>query len=596
MIWSFLFSTSILLVFSFKLLPMIVPLVQGGFSPSVFRNEAFTLSIKIGLSWAFFTSVLLMLFSTSLAWGFRKRKKLLYSVLFVPWAIPVYMAAMVMRFVVYGMNGNSIISLLGLPSDLLTDPVAAFLWTSLLSVWLDLPLVTVSILSAIENVPKEEIEAAKMDGARESEVFLNVVLPEISRILEGWFLLHLVRYSHAFTIPFLLADGGVTKPEWITPLGAVGNVTTLGMMNYRVFQSYDDSLILSFSIATYAFLFVLIGMWMFRKGIGFSSFFSIFSLVWSFSNSSLESLALIPISFFPPIPRLLISIFFLVLFPKNLPAWILLITTLFSIRMGIIRSPSWPFKALSWLILTFSIFMGSVMISGIFLTAFTDFPDTLKISKIGFDSILRVIEDGYLSNILNSLLIAIPVALLSPILSFPVAHWISRKNALWMIQTFLVLRAVSGIHALTVIFLIYSKLNLINTLPAVSILIISNSIPQMIPFMKGHFDSTPRELEEAAMIEGGKSAVKRMVLRMSLHQISVGMLMGFMAGWNAFLAPLLLLFDDSLYPASVKLYGYVGNLMDLYPRWDLFGAGVILNLAVAVIVFSVIRKYASRTS
>lgn len=592
MIWAFLSLFSIFLVLSYKLFPLVLSLLEGGFLAwDVMKSGAFLLSLRISSLWAFLNSSLLVAVASILAWTFRGKRKLLYAVLFIPWAVPIYLSALVWRFVVYGINGESLVSFLGLPSDIVADPVAAFLWSSLLTVWLDLPLVTLSILSAIDEMDGSLIEAARMDGASDSEVFLNVVIPSISGILEGWFLIQLVRYAHAFTIPFLFVEGGVTRPEWITPFGAIGNVTTLGVLNYKIFRAYDLQTSISFAAATYIFLTVMVAVWIFRKKERFLRIaLAGLSVAWYLASGEKWALLSALVSLFPPVLRLAggLSLGILTSF-RDLPSIFLIATGVFSKRWGVIRLRGRVVEIAGWmLVMVFGVF-SALTATGLILAAFTEFPDSLTLEWKGFEAFREVLEDGYASSMLNSLLISISVALFSPILSFPLAHWAARKGGDWIVQLFLVLRSISGIHVLSVIFFIYAKLHLLNNLLFVSTLVMANVVPQIMVFLKGFISSIPRELEEVALMEGGSRAAKAVVLRMSLPQISVGVLMGFIAGWNAFLAPLMLLLSDSLYPASVKLYTYVGNLMDLYPRWGMFGAGAILNLSIALAVFASIR-------
>ena len=63
------------------------------------------------------------------------------------------------------------------------------------------------------------------------------------------------------------------------------------------------------------------------------------------------------------------------------------------------------------------------------------------------------------------------------------------------------------------------------------------------------------------------------------------MMTAFIAGWNGFQAPLLFLNDESLYPISLKLYSYVGNLGSGSPVWNLFAAASVINTLFIGIIF-----------
>ncbi len=594
MIWWAISLISLSTIVFYKLFPFVFSLILSGNSFfSVFSSEAFRISARISVFWSTLDTVLLLSIATFLAWSLRKKRTLLNTLIFIPWAVPVYLTVMTWRFAIYGLNGTSLISHLGLPTDIISDPIAAYMWAVVLSVWLDLPMITLSILHSIDDIPNEIMEAARIDGATEAEIFVNIALPKLSSVLEGWFLIYVVRYAHSFTIPFLLTGGGVTKPNWITHLGAIGNLTTLGVLNYKIFENYDMKQMLSFSSATYIFLGAMISVWIFRKRkILRNIFLSAFFALWFFISGDVFSIISAVLSF---LPAKIAFISALIILPiskfESFPLYFLMIFTALlmsrrTIRLGKLSKFSTVVKIS---IITVLSLAAAITVLSLMMVAFTDYPDSLTVSRVSFSSIKDVLNDGYGKNILNSLIIALPVMVLSPLLSFPLAYSISRKKLDWMLQMFLVLRTVSGIHVLSMIFAMYAKMKMINSLLPVSLIVISNVIPQIVVFIKGYIDSIPKEYEEAAILEGGRSAAKKLLMRIAVPQISVGSLIGFMAGWNAFLAPLMLLFNDSLYPASVKLYSYVGNLTDLYPRWNLFGAGAVLNLGVSLVVFVAIK-------
>ncbi len=67
-------------------------------------------------------------------------------------------------------------------------------------------------------------------------------------------------------------------------------------------------------------------------------------------------------------------------------------------------------------------------------------------------------------------------------------------------------------------------------------------------------------------------------------------LYAFIGAWNGFLAPLVFLTDDARYPISLKLFSLVGNIASGTPRWNLFAAGSLLNLALVAALTALPRR------
>ncbi|MCD6450080.1 MAG: carbohydrate ABC transporter permease, partial [Thermotogaceae bacterium] len=167
-------------------------------------------------------------------------------------------------------------------------------------------------------------------------------------------------------------------------------------------------------------------------------------------------------------------------------------------------------------------------------------------------------------------------------------------NKEWIMQFFILLQAISGFHLLVQIFSIYSKLNLLDSLLAVAPLIMANVVPQIVIIQRSFILDFPDELKDLSILLGGKKLLYKMIVRYSVPILFVTSLIGFSGGWNAFLAPLILLFSESKYPASVKLFDYAGSVLDKYPEWNLFGAGALINVVVIFAVFALNRYLSKR--
>ncbi len=599
MIWYSLLLLSLLLIGFYKVFPYGAAVVNTPLRRflSALQSDALMYSSQVSLFWSFVNTSLLLVFSLLLAWNLRHRRKLLLSILFAPWAIPLYLSAMIMRFSVYGVGGRSPMSWLGLNVDIVTDPWAAFLWTSLINVWVHLPLVVLSFLAAIDDIPKEMIEAAKIDGASDAAVLFSIVVPEIGPVIHGWFLLNFVRFFHSFTLPFIFANGGVIVKEWITKWGGIGNLTTLGILNYKVFSNtWDLGEISAYSAVSMILILFLSLYWLFRESPRkISIVTALFSTVWFFMTGNLSPLILFFMLLFPEDKLLGSGLSLLSLFFGGwtvLPAYAYLIWCGVHLigRFSMVKDKYFDgvVRGIALALFLIAALLSIFAVVSVFLTAFTDYPDTLKVTNMTFDGFKKIFAEDYSLYLKNSLYLSIPIALFLPFVTLPLAHSMARGREFFL-HLFILLQASSGIHLLVQIFVVYSKFQLLNSLFWVLPLIASGAMLQIVVIERGFIKNFPRELEDLALVDGGESLKRRMIFRYSLPIIGVASLIGFMAGWNAFVGPLLFIFEESKLPASVKMYDYVGNLQDKYPEWNAFGAAAVINLVVVLLVFVINR-------
>ncbi len=593
---------SLALVFFYKIFPFLFGLVNLDLSDleSVFSDGGYRISVIVSFVWALVNSLVLTFVSTLLAWTSR-RKKFLGILLFLPWAVPMYLSTMAWRYAIYGVGGRSLISFLGIPNDILTNPIVAFLWATFVNVWINLPVVTFSILASLRRIPEEIYESARLDGASEGEVFSQITLPLLRSTVIGWFLINFVRFFHSFTVPYLLVSGGPLMSWGYTRWGIVGVTTTLGVYNFSVFsKSMNPDTIIPYSLVTFFFMLFLVSLWMRWNRRDALLILALGELIWFALGKnplSLIASSALVLSYFEKRSNVVRKIILIASPVVTILSGFDVVLMTFVVRELSIRR-SFRMRISS----RFVNFLGksavfvllvSVVILILALLSTLGGGDPVPGLFRGIDiGIFReLFDEGYSSYLMNSLEISLPVSILAPLLSFPLAYKISRKGWDWLITLFAVLQSLGGVHLLMVIYSIYVKLGVIDSKMSVIPLILSNVIPQVLIMTRGMIDTIGKEYEDYAMLEGGRIAAVRVVFRMALPVVFVGSLVGFMGGWNAFLAPLMLIISEWKYPVSVKLYDFIGDPMNGYPRWDLFGAGTVINLFVIGIFFYTTRRF-----
>jgi arabinogalactan oligomer/maltooligosaccharide transport system permease protein len=195
---------------------------------------------------------------------------------------------------------------------------------------------------------------------------------------------------------------------------------------------------------------------------------------------------------------------------------------------------------------------------------------------------------------LNSAVIAVATTLVGVFLSCTGAYAFSRfkfpgRRAGMM--AFLVSQMFPGTLTLIPLYIIIVQwLQLGGTRFGLIIVYATTSIPFSVWMLKGYFDTIPRELEEAAIIEGaGPGTIFwRIVMPLAKPAIAITALFSFMTAWNEFILAATFMNQEEMYTAPVGLKFFVGGFQQ---QWGYFAAGSIIVSVPVVVLFLYLQKY-----
>lgn len=135
------------------------------------------------------------------------------AVITLPWAFPDVPTVLVFLWMLNPNFGVMNVFAQLLPSvgenpAWLFDPTLAFAWVVLITAWKGFPFYSLVILAALQSVPPELTEAARLDGANKVQAFMAVTLPAISPTLLLLTVLASIYSFKQFTVIWLLTGGG----------------------------------------------------------------------------------------------------------------------------------------------------------------------------------------------------------------------------------------------------------------------------------------------------------------------------------------------------------------------------------------------------
>ncbi|HEY0619812.1 MAG TPA: carbohydrate ABC transporter permease, partial [Kribbella sp.] len=122
------------------------------------------------------------------------------------------------------------------------------------------------------------------------------------------------------------------------------------------------------------------------------------------------------------------------------------------------------------------------------------------------------------------------------------------------------------------LFVMFSRLHLIDSRMSVVVAITTKTLPFAILMLRPYFMTLPKDLENAAAVDGcGRiSTLVRVILPLSLPGIATVAAFNFLSGWGDLLFSLTLLTDESKKPISLGLYKFMASLragFDAAPGW-----------------------------
>jgi multiple sugar transport system permease protein len=140
----------------------------------------------------------------------------------------------------------------------------------------------------------------------------------------------------------------------------------------------------------------------------------------------------------------------------------------------------------------------------------------------------------FVKPIVNSLIIGVSSTLLAIVLGLPAAYSISRYKQVMLGLVILMVRFIPGITFLIPWYVIFSKIGLVDTHFALSLSHLLINLPFIIWIMIPYFDSLPKELEEAAIVDGSSvfGLFVRIILPLSVPGIITASLLSFIFSWN----------------------------------------------------------------
>lgn len=131
----------------------------------------------------------------------------------LPWVVPDVVAGIIWKWMfdpIYGALNDLFLKagLIQAPVEWLSNPKLALLSVVLVNLWRGFPFVMLILLAGLQSIPKELYEAAAIDGASKSSLFLNITLPGLKKMIVVALALDIVWEVRRFGLIQAMTQGG----------------------------------------------------------------------------------------------------------------------------------------------------------------------------------------------------------------------------------------------------------------------------------------------------------------------------------------------------------------------------------------------------
>jgi multiple sugar transport system permease protein len=222
------------------------------------------------------------------------------------------------------------------------------------------------------------------------------------------------------------------------------------------------------------------------------------------------------------------------------------------------------------------------------------------LSGVSFDSYLTLdtFGGGIWHHMVNSLVVAISTVVITVVVSLLAGYGFSRyrfplKNALFILIIATLMIPFQSI--LTPLFIILSRLGLTNSLFGLILVYVTLQLPFSVFMMRNAFDAVPKEIEEAARIDGARDLglLMRVLFPLVLPGVVTVAIFAFLNAWNEFFAALVLLSSNDKFTLPVLMTAVRSARMGAID-WGALQAGVVVMVIPCLVVFLLLQRFYMR--
>lgn len=207
--------------------------------------------------------------------------------------------------------------------------------------------------------------------------------------------------------------------------------------------------------------------------------------------------------------------------------------------------------------------------------------------------ITLITETQFLHWLGNSLIVSLVVTVTGVVFASMAGYALSRykfRGQSKMLNGLLVTQMFPATMLLLPLYILLINLQLLNSYIGIVIIYTATALPFCVWQMKGYYDTIPKSLEEAAIIDGCThwQSFYRVILPLATPALAITALFSFMTAWNEYVIANVVLQETSLYTLPLGLKMFEGSMRT---QWGLYAAGSLLVAIPVVLLFVVLSRF-----
>lgn len=197
------------------------------------------------------------------------------------------------------------------------------------------------------------------------------------------------------------------------------------------------------------------------------------------------------------------------------------------------------------------------------------------------------------ANVVTSLVVGLGTALLALVVAVPAAYALSKyrlRATVILVSSLLIAQIVPSIVLATSLFIVFHRINLVNSYPGLIIADGTYAVPFAILVLRAFLFSLPNELLYAARVDGATEwqTFRLIVIPLARSAVITVAVFAFLAGWGDFIFALTILNGSGIEPITLGIYTYLGNYST---DWGAVMAAGVFAMVPAAILLVVAQRY-----
>ena len=197
------------------------------------------------------------------------------------------------------------------------------------------------------------------------------------------------------------------------------------------------------------------------------------------------------------------------------------------------------------------------------------------------------------ANVVTSLVVGLGTALLALVVAVPAAYALSKyrlRVTVILVSSLLIAQIVPSIVLATSLFVVFHRINLVNSYPGLIIADGTYAVPFAILVLRAFLFSLPNELLYAARVDGATEwqTFRMIVIPLARSAVITVAVFAFLAGWGDFIFALTILNGSGIEPITLGIYTYLGNYST---DWGAVMAAGVFAMVPAAILLVVAQRY-----